>query len=133
MLRTYTMRDPDRLGRLAAEYRGPVLVRLPAAAGLWSGESLCALLRAAWMLRVTAVVADLTSIVTWHDGCPEGLAQAHRELASRATPLRVVLWSRDLYAAVLRSAGDELPIYASVDAALRGPDSALYRRASLGA
>jgi hypothetical protein len=85
------------------------------------------------MPRITAVVADMTSIVTWHDSCLDGLAQAQRELAFRAAPLRLVVWSRDLYTAVRHSAGDELPIYASVDAALRGPDGALYRRASLGA
>ena len=98
-----------------------VVVRLPAAAGRWNSEIVGSLRPVAWVPGVAVVVADMTSLVTWDDGCLEGLLQAHRDLASRSVELRLVVWSPDLYAAVHQRAGRELPVYASVYAALRGP------------
>jgi hypothetical protein len=113
-----------RMARRSAELETPAIVALPAEAGLWDTEPVRNLVLAAWLPGVEAVIADMTRIRTWRGPCVTGLAQAHSDLAARRTGLRVVVWSPDLYTALCQGISYQLPIYASVHAALSVSDSA---------
>jgi anti-anti-sigma regulatory factor len=80
------------------------------------------LVSAAWAPGVRLLVADLAWVQRWDAPAVESLLGAHRDLASRGAELRLVVWSRDLHAAVQRSSSSPKPsVYTSVDAALHQP------------
>lgn len=117
--RNRTMLPADRLTRLVSGRR--VAVQLPASAGQWGCEAVGSYLLAAWVPGIPIVVADLTSVVSWHDGWPDGLLAAHRDLASSQAELRLVVWAADLYEALRRTTSCQLSVYTSLDAALQAP------------
>jgi hypothetical protein len=106
-----------------------VKARFPADIGSGSGADAGDIARAAWTPGVNILIADLTSTASWTAASLESLRDAHRDLASRGTELRVVVWSSELYGA-LQATGvtARVLVFANLESALRtpagnGPDS----------
>jgi hypothetical protein len=98
---------------------GRVIVELPADIRV-KRVNAGGLIEAAWAPAVALIVADMALVLWWDTPAVESLLEAHRDLASRRTELRLVIWSKDLHEAVRRRiAGARPMVYASVDAALR--------------
>lgn len=113
--------DPEQPNPAASTQRrggGVMLVALPAdirARCVSAGG----LVSAAWAPGVALIIADLALVDRWDARALGGLLEAHRELASRGTEVRLVVWSRDLYQAVRASSvGTRPEVYASLNAAL---------------
>lgn len=104
-----------------------VKTQFPAAIG-GTGADAGDIVRAAWTPGAHVLIADLTATVSWTADSLEGLLHARRDLASRGTELRLVVWSSELYAA-LQAAGvtSYVRVFSNLESALRaqagrGPD-----------
>ncbi len=116
------MDGPHRSERPGTDRDGRVVVHIPTAVARASAGNAGDLVRAAWQPGADVVVADMTAVRDWDDAGLASLLTAHSDLARRRTELRLVVWSDDLYAALLTAGiSSQLPVYANVDAALRDP------------
>lgn len=96
--------------------------RLPADIGGETRATAGDIVRAAWTPGAHVLIADLTATTSWTTASLESLLDAHGDLDSRRTELRLVVWSSELYAA-LQASGvtSRVRVFANLESALRAP------------
>jgi anti-anti-sigma regulatory factor len=101
-----------------------VVTQLPADLSGGSWRDAGDIVRAAWKPYVRVLIADLTSTASWSAVGLQSLLHAARDLASRGTEVRLVVWSSELYA-TLQTMGvtSHILVFANLDSALRAPAS----------